>query len=75
MGLTYHRKHRFRSRVVVGVGDALEVGDWRKAVETGKDVTVTNKTKGTTFECTYNLSDRQRKILAAGGMLNYTSRR
>jgi len=53
-------------------GDELEVGDWRKAVEAGKNVTVTNKTKGTSFECTYNLSDRQRKILAAGGMLNYT---
>lgn len=53
-------------------GDELEVGDWRAAVEAGTNVTVTNKTKGTTFECTYNLSDRQRKILAAGGMLNYT---
>jgi 1-acyl-sn-glycerol-3-phosphate acyltransferase len=29
LGLTYYRKHRFRSRVVMGVGEAIEVGDWR----------------------------------------------
>jgi 1-acyl-sn-glycerol-3-phosphate acyltransferase len=30
LGLTYHRKHRFRSRVVVGVGQAIDVVEWRE---------------------------------------------
>ncbi len=56
----------------VDAGDELEIGDLRAALEKGANVTVTNATKGTQFECTYNLSERQRKIVLAGGMLNYT---
>jgi len=29
-GLAYERKHRFRSRVRVGVGEPIPVGDWRE---------------------------------------------
>ena len=58
----------------IGQGDALECADWRKAVEGGGRVVLTNATKGTTIACTANLSARQRRIVAAGGLLNHTNR-
>ncbi len=57
----------------IEANDEIEVSDWRAAVQAGKKVKVRNLTKGTAFECTYDLSERQRKIVVAGGMLNYTS--
>ncbi|GAG06207.1 unnamed protein product, partial [marine sediment metagenome] len=36
--------------------------------------TVRNVTKGFEFECIVSLAGRQRAILAAGGLLNYTAR-
>jgi aconitate hydratase len=57
--------------------DALEQGDeWeirgvRAALETGEPLTVHNLTQDRTFQATYDLTDRQVKILLAGGLLNY----
>ncbi len=52
--------------------DELELSDIRTAIESGAAVTVKNRTKGTSFEAEAVLSDRQRKMVLAGGLLNYT---
>ena len=54
-------------------GDALSCGDFRKAIETGAQVKITDMTKGRTFETKADLSERQRGILLAGGLLNSTT--
>jgi 1-acyl-sn-glycerol-3-phosphate acyltransferase len=40
IGLAYKRKHRFRSRVVVGIGDPIPVADWRAAYESDRAAAV-----------------------------------
>jgi aconitate hydratase len=52
-------------------GDEIEITGLKKAIEEGKPVMVKNKTKGSEYETTYNLSDRQKKLLLAGGTLAY----
>lgn len=52
--------------------DELELPDIRKAIETSGKVIVKNITKGTKIEAEAVLSDRQRDIVLAGGLLNYT---
>jgi aconitate hydratase len=57
--------------------DGLEQGDeWEIAgvwatLQAGDNLTVRNLTKGTAFEVTYNLTERQVKVLLGGGLLNY----
>ncbi|MGX8711353.1 aconitate hydratase [Caproiciproducens sp. R1] len=51
--------------------DELELPDIRATVENGGTVLVKNLTKGTSFEADAILSDRQRKIVLAGGLLSY----
>jgi aconitate hydratase len=53
-------------------GDDLEIKDISQAVESGKTVQVVNHTRGQEFVCDVVLSPRQRKILAVGGLLNFT---
>lgn len=53
-------------------GDELELKGIRAAIEGAASVQLTNKTKGETYDLTYDLSDRQREMLLAGGLLNYT---
>lgn len=52
--------------------DELELPDIRTAIENNTKIIVKNKTKDTYFECEAVLSDRQRKMVLAGGLLNYT---
>jgi len=52
-------------------GDEIEITGLKKAIEEGKPVMVKNKTKNSEYETTYNLSDRQKKLLLAGGTLAY----
>jgi aconitate hydratase len=52
--------------------DELELKEVRQAVEQGKTVTVMNRTKGTSFQAAAVLSERQRRIILAGGLLNDT---
>ncbi len=52
--------------------DELELPDIRAAIENNSKIIVKNKTKGTSFECEAVLSDRQHKMVLAGGLLNYT---
>ncbi len=52
--------------------DELELPQVRKAIENGEKVTMLNKTKNETYVLTYELSARQREMILAGGLLNYT---
>ena len=52
-------------------GDKLEIPNIKTLLNDSKNLTVKNKTKGTEFEVEYNLSDRQKNVLLAGGTLSY----
>ena len=52
--------------------DELELPNVRKEIEAGSSVTVVNKTKGFTIPAQAVLSSRQRDMVLAGGLLNYT---
>ncbi|MCD6304109.1 MAG: aconitate hydratase [Planctomycetes bacterium] len=52
--------------------DELAIADLADAIARSETVTVRNVTKAFDFTCRIELSARQRKILAAGGLLNLT---
>lgn len=52
--------------------DELRLPDIRKAIAEGGEIVVENLTKGTRFPVRCELSQRQREMLLAGGLLNYT---
>jgi aconitate hydratase len=54
----------------VSEGDSLEIADARKTIEANGKMIVRNISNGASFEVTYNLSERQKEILLAGGVLN-----
>ena len=56
-------------------GDSLEIPDLRGAVAAGGGLTVRNATKGRSFAVTCTLSERQKRILLAGGALNLVKTR
>ncbi len=49
--------------------DELEIPNIKEKLREGKNIIVKNLSKGTEFETTYDLSDRQKEILLAGGTL------
>jgi len=51
-------------------GDGLEIAGLRDAIGSGGPLTVRNTTKGRSFTVTCTLSERQRRIVLAGGALN-----
>ena len=53
-------------------GDLLELSDIRENISHNKEIVLVNKTTGKKAILTGDFSDRQRKILIAGGLLNYT---
>ncbi len=53
----------------IDIDDALVIKDPKKLVAAGVGV-VENKTKKTAFEVKLELTDRQKKILLAGGTIN-----
>ncbi|MFH1654310.1 MAG: aconitate hydratase [Pseudomonadota bacterium] len=53
-------------------GDKLSSSDWKSLIAEGKLVQIKNERSGETIECEYQLSDRQKKIVLSGGLLNYT---
>lgn len=56
-------------------GDSLEIDHIRQQLLSGATrLTVRNATRQSAFEVNCDLSDRERKIVAAGGLLNYTSK-
>lgn len=52
-------------------GDMLEITDLHKAVAESNEVVVRVRPKTLTFACRLELSQRERKILLAGGRLNF----
>ncbi|MCX8123327.1 MAG: aconitate hydratase [Spirochaetes bacterium] len=56
----------------IQVGDSIQMTNCIQQVESGNAITLVINDK--TIECTLLATDRQRKILIAGGLLNYTTR-
>jgi aconitate hydratase len=59
----------------ISVNDRIEIADIIRALLKGADLVLKNITKRKTATLRYSLSPRQRDILLAGGMLNYTRSR
>lgn len=58
----------------IDLGDDLVLENIRDAVENGEKVILKNKTKGVEISLVSDYSERQRKLLLAGGLLNYTGK-
>ena len=58
----------------IDLGDDLVLENIRDAVENGGKVILKNKTKGVEIPLVSDYSERQRKLLLAGGLLNYTGK-
>jgi aconitate hydratase len=56
----------------ISQGDTLQLSDVREKLISASPVTLRNLTTGESYPVTCNISDRQRDILLAGGLLNYT---
>ncbi len=56
----------------IDADDELEIKNVAEQIKNGTTIKVTNVTKGFDFDCTVNFSDRQKEMLYAGGLLNYT---
>ncbi|MCI1990741.1 MAG: aconitate hydratase [Oscillospiraceae bacterium] len=54
--------------------DELELPNVREAIEEKQKIIVSNRTKNVQFEVKAVLSDRQRKMVLAGGLLAYTKK-
>ncbi len=52
-------------------GDIIEIPEIRKKLEVGGAITARNLTGGNSFEAVHFLTDRQKKIVLAGGALNF----
>jgi aconitate hydratase len=67
--LTFLKKDDYS---LVDQGDNLEIPGIRKALKgKGNTITIIDKTKDKKFEATFDLSERDRNIILAGGSLNY----
>ncbi len=53
-------------------GDELNLPNIKEEIEAGKPVVLKNLTTGESYELKYDLSKRQKDIILAGGLLNYT---
>ncbi len=56
----------------VEAGDVLSVKGLHAALKNNADIVVKNETNGNEIPATYNLSDREREVILAGGKLTYT---
>jgi len=55
-------------------GDVLQMENVIKKITDGDKIVVKDVTKDFTFECDYSYTKRQKDILFAGGLLNYTKK-
>ena len=60
------------SRVMVGAGDTLLIRDCRDKAAKDADFEVEDATKGFSFKVRIEASERLRKILLEGGLINFT---
>ena len=56
----------------ISQGDELVIENVRDQIQNGDEITVLNKTTGKGFTALLTVSDRQKDMLYAGGLLNYT---
>ena len=56
----------------IGANDQVEIAGIIDALKKGSALALVDTTNGKTVALNYSLSSRQREILLAGGMLNYT---
>jgi len=56
----------------INADDELEVKNLNDAIKSADFIIVKDKTGGFDFKCSLKLSDRDREILLAGGLLNFT---
>lgn len=56
----------------ISQGDELSLPNIKEEIEAGKPVVLKNLTTGESYELNYDLSKRQKDIILAGGLLNYT---
>ncbi len=56
----------------IDLGDTLVLEDIRKSIQNGTPVVLKNETKNESYPLCSEFSDRQRAMLLAGGLLNYT---
>ena len=56
-------------------GDKLSCENWLESFKNGSPIILKNERTGAAIECVCALSDRQKGILVAGGMLNYTTKK
>jgi 1-acyl-sn-glycerol-3-phosphate acyltransferase len=78
LGLTYHRKHRFRSRVVAALGRPIIVAEWRAAYEADRVAAVRSLTAAIARgleEQTLNLADESDRELVETAELLYARAR
>lgn len=59
----------------INADDELEVKNLNDAIKSADSIIVKDKTSGFEFKCSIKLSGRDREILLAGGLLNYTKNR
>ena len=52
-------------------GDVLVIENAREQIKAGSEITVLNKNTGKQFVCELDVSDRQKAMLFAGGLLDY----
>ena len=53
-------------------GDLLEINEVKDGLKKGNEIQVDNKTKGTSFIVTHNLSERELHAILKGGLINLT---
>ncbi|UCE18215.1 MAG: aconitate hydratase [Gemmatimonadota bacterium] len=57
---------------IIEQGDEVEIPNIRQALSAGQELNLLNETKKRAFRLKYDLSERQKNIILAGGLLNYT---
>lgn len=57
----------------ISQGDKLSIPEFKRMIAEGGTITLIDETTGVEIPCKAQLTDRQRKILAAGGLLNFTN--
>ncbi|MBI4846625.1 MAG: aconitate hydratase [Candidatus Omnitrophica bacterium] len=67
--LTFMNPHDYEK---IEKGDRIEISNMLSSLNNGKNIIVFNKTKKIEIEMKYFLSARQKDILKAGGLLNFT---
>ena len=54
------------------LNDEISMNNLIDAIKGGKNIIITNKTKGADIECECELSERAKEIVLSGGLLSYT---